>query len=178
MNYFLQTYVYSLNLKSTLMNRAIMLMAGIALLLSSCSISKEVRAQRNLLSGTWTLTDITYENNQGSFDATLFGDANAICFEDSQWFFRDNNSTGRYTLKQGSLCQGGDRFFRWSIQAPEANYKSRFQFKFIDEKLKDITGQGYSLLIESLSESEMKMASNVQVDGEPIRIIYHYTKNQ
>ena len=160
------------------MNRFVIVLLGLGLALSSCSISKDVRAQRNTLSGTWTLTDISYENNEGAFEVTLFGDANAICFEDSQWFFRDNNSTGRYTIKSGSLCQGGDRKFRWSIADRAENYQSRFQFKFIDEKLKDIGGgRGYSLLIESLDAGSMRMASNAQVDGEPIRIIYHFTKN-
>ena len=148
------------------------------LLLQSCSISKAVREQRNLISGTWILDEITYENNSGSFSATLFDDANAICYEGSQWFFRDNNSTGRYTLEQGSLCTGGDRFFRWSVDDRPENYQSQFQFKFIDEKRKDISGGiGYRLTIEELSANRMRMADNLEVDGEPIRIVYHFEKS-
>ena len=148
------------------------------LALQSCSISKEVRQQRNLISGTWTLTDISYENNEGSFSATLFNDADAICFEDSNWFFRDNNSTGRYTIKQGSLCEGGDRSIRWSVLKNPESYSSQLQFKFIDEKRKDISGGlGYRLNIERLTATEMQLKSNVRVDGEAISVIYEFQKN-
>lgn len=148
------------------------------LALQSCSISKEVRQQRNLISGTWILTDISYENNEGSFSATLFNDADAICFEDSNWFFRDNNSTGRYTIKQGSLCEGGDRSIRWSVLKNPESYSSQLQFKFIDDKRKDISGGlGYRLNIERLTATEMRLKSNVRVDGEAISVIYEFQKN-
>lgn len=149
-----------------------------AILLSACSLSKEIRDKRNLISGTWTLNDISFENNKGTFKATLFNDADAICFEGSQWFFRDNNSTGRYTLEQGSLCEGGDRFIRWSVVRPQQNYESQLQFKFIDEKRKDLgDGTGYRLNIASLTGAEMTLKSYVSVDGEPITIVYQFVKN-
>ena len=143
----------------------------------SCSITKDARDQRNLISGSWTLTDISFENNEGTFSAILFGDADVICFEGSDWFFRDNNSTGRYTLKQGSLCEGGDRFIRWSVVRPEQNYEGQIQFKFIDDKRKDISnGLGYKLNIAELTASNMTLKSNVSVEGEPITLVYKFTK--
>ncbi|MBT8210603.1 MAG: lipocalin family protein [Eudoraea sp.] len=146
-------------------------------LFSSCSISKNIRSQRNLFSGSWTLENINYENNTGTFSANLFEDARAICFEGSDWFFRDNNSTGRYTLKEGSLCQGGDRFFRWSVVERPENYQSQFQFKFIDEKKKDIEGgKGYRLNIDTLTPYEMILKQNVMVDGAPITLVYEFAK--
>ncbi|MEM7382672.1 MAG: hypothetical protein AAF361_16000, partial [Bacteroidota bacterium] len=120
------------------MKNSILLLGLTALLLVSCSITKSVRDQRNLISGSWSLDDITFENNEGSFKAVLFNDADAICFEGSNWFFRDNNSTGRYTIKGGSLCSGGDRFIRWSVVERAENYSGQLKFKFIDEKLKDV----------------------------------------
>ena len=147
------------------------------LLLTSCGISNDIRAQRNLLSGTWTLNDVRYENNEGMFKAVVFNDADAICFEDSNWFFRDNNSTGRYTIKEGSLCEGGDRFIRWSVISNPANYNSQLQFKFIDEKRKDISGGlGYRLNIAKLTEEEMTLKSNVMVDSKPVTVVYEFTK--
>lgn len=145
--------------------------------LSSCSISKSVRNQRNLFSGSWSLENINYENNTGSFTAVLFEDARAICFEGSDWFFRDNNSTGRYTIQDGSLCQGGDRFFRWSVIERPENYSSQFQFKFVDEKNKDLDGgRGYRLVIDKLTASEMVLKQNVTVDGSPITVVYEFNK--
>ncbi|MEM8848306.1 MAG: lipocalin family protein [Bacteroidota bacterium] len=159
--------------------KAFLLATILGLLLMSCSVSKSARTQRNLFSGTWTLDDISYENNTGNFKSVIFNDSEDICFEGSDWFFRDNNSTGRYTISQSSLCQGGDRFFRWSVVEPAQNYSSQLQFKFIDEKRKDVSGGfGYRLNISSITEQAMTLRSNVSVDGEPVTIVYKFTKKQ
>jgi hypothetical protein len=156
--------------------KSIILLA-FGVILSSCGISKEIRDQRNLLSGTWILNDVRYENNTGMFKAVLFNDSDAICFEGSNWFFRDNNSTGRYTLQQGSLCQGGDRFIRWSVVSNPANYTNQLQFKFIDEKRNDVSGGlGYRLSIAELNASSMTLKSNVMVDGKSLTLVYEFTK--
>ena len=150
-------------------------LAGI--FLASCSVSKSARTQRNLMSGTWSLDNISYENNSGNFKSVIFNDAEDICFEGSDWFFRDNNSTGRYTIAQSTLCNGGDRFFRWSVVEPSQNYSSQLQFKFIDENRKDISGgYGYRLNIVSLTEQAMTLKSNVSVDGQPVTIVYEFSK--
>lgn len=144
--------------------------------LASCSVSKSARTQRNIISGTWILNNIDYQNNSGAFSSVLFGDAKDICFEGSQWYFRDNNSTGRYTIKQGSLCQGGDRFIRWSVIEPE-NSVSQLQFKFIDEKRNDVSGgYGYRLNITNITETQMTLTSNVAVDGENVTVVYEFSK--
>ncbi len=149
----------------------------LSLFLMSCSITKSVRDQRNLISGTWMLDNVSFEGNQGTFKAVLFNDADAICFEGSNWFFRDNNSTGRYTIKNGSLCSGGDRFIRWSVVERAENYSGQLQFKFIDEKLKDISGGvGYSLNIAQLTAQQMTLKSNVSVDGESVTVVYEFSK--
>lgn len=152
-------------------------MVVVALSLGSCTLTKSVRSQRNLFSGTWSLDNIRYENNTGNFQAVLFDDAKDLCFEGSEWFFRDNNSTGRYTIKDGSLCQGGDRRIRWSVIEPEQNYSSQLQFKFIDEKYRDISGGvGYRFNISSLTEQQMVLRSNANVDGELVTIVYEFSR--
>lgn len=159
------------------MQRVTLAIATCAILfLASCGTTKSARTQRNLFSGTWSLDNIDYENNTGALSSLIFGDAKDICFEGSQWFFRDNNSTGRYTITGGSLCQGGDRFFRWSVVEP-VDRLSQLQFKFIDEKRKDISGgQGYRLDIANLNEQNMVLKSRVTVDGEPVTIVYEFTR--
>ncbi|MBO0323169.1 lipocalin family protein [Muricauda sp. CAU 1633] len=150
-------------------------LAGIVF--ASCSVSKNARSQQNLMSGTWSLDNISYENNSGNFKSVIFNDAEDICFEGSDWFFRDNNSTGRYTIAQSTLCNGGDRFFRWSVVEPSQNYSSQLQFKFIDENRKDISGgYGYRLNIVNLTEQAMTLKSNVSVDGQPVTIVYEFSK--
>lgn len=151
---------------------------ALILIFASCTGTKSVRDQQNLLSGTWTLNNISYENNAGAFKAVLFNDADAICFEGSNWFFRDNNNTGRYTIEGGSLCSGGDRLIRWSVVESAENYTGQLKFKFIDEKRNDVSGGiGYSLNIVNLTAQEMVLKSNVSVDGEPVTIVYEFTKN-
>ena len=155
-----------------------MLVAALAFIVSSCSVSKDARGKRNLLSGTWTLNDVSFENNTGNFKAVLFNDVEDICLEGSDWFFRDNNSTGRYTIKPSTLCNAGDRFIRWSVVETGMG-GSQLQFKLIDEKYKDISGGvGYRLNIESLTEYAMTLKSNVMVDGENVTVVYDFAKKQ
>lgn len=159
------------------MKKIIMLLSALVLVVSSCSVSKDARGKRNLLSGSWTLNDVSFENNKGNFKAVLFNDVEDICLEGSDWFFRDNNSTGRYTISPSTLCNAGDRFIRWSVVEREGMGNSQLQFKFIDEKLKDISGGvGYRLNIETLTEQAMTLKSNVSVDGENITVVYKFTK--
>ncbi len=147
------------------------------MLIVSCSVSKDARGKRNLLSGTWTLNDISYENASGNFKSVIFNDADDICFEGSEWYFRDNNSTGRYTIAPSTLCNGGDRYIRWSVVEREENYTSQLQFKLIDEKNKDISGGlGYRLNITNLTENEMTLKSNATVDGKIVNVVYSFTK--
>jgi hypothetical protein len=161
------------------MRKSFFYLFALTIILGSCTSTKAVRDQRNMLSGTWTLDNIAYENNEGALKAVLFGDADAICFEGSSWYFRDNNSTGRYTIDQGSLCSGGDRFIRWSVISPAESYSSQLQFKFIDEKRNDVSGgTGYRLNIASLTDQEMTLKSNVSVEGKPVTVVYEFTKNQ
>lgn len=156
------------------MNKPFILLIAAAMMASSCSVSKAARDQRNLLSGTWILNDISYENATGNFSSVLFNDAKDICFEGSDWFFRDNNSTGRYTIAPSTLCQGGDRYIRWSVIDGSPN---RLQFKPIDEKNKDISGGlGYRLNITSLTANEMTLKSNASVGADRVTIVYQFSK--
>lgn len=158
------------------LKKLFLLLVSASFLITSCSISKGARQDRNLLSGTWILNNISYENNTGKFKSVIFNDADDICFQGSDWFFRDNNSTARYTLRSGDGCRGGDRFIRWSV-IERPGQSNQLQFKFIDEKLKDISGGlGYRLDIASLMDQSMTLKSNVTVGGEPITVVYQFSK--
>jgi hypothetical protein len=159
------------------MKKMIFLLSACAMTFSSCSVSKEARAKRNIVSGSWILNDVSFANNTGNFKAVLFNDVEDICLEGSDWFFRDNNSTGRYTISPSTLCSGGDRFIRWSVVEREDNNSSQLQFKFIDEKLKDISGgAGYRLTIEDLTEQAMRLSSNVMVAGSSVSVVYEFSR--
>lgn len=148
----------------------------VSLLLFSCSTTKQVRDDRSTVDGTWTLNDVGYEGNEGDFKAKLFDDASAVCFEGSTWFFRNNNSTGSYTIQPGSLCSGGERNIRWSIIENQGG-SQQLQFKYIDEKKKDIYGRtGYRMDVMSISPSQMTLKSNVTVDGNPVSVVYEFSR--
>lgn len=148
----------------------------LSLSLYSCSTSKQVREDRKIVDGTWTLNNVGFEDNTGDFKAELFDDASAVCFEGSTWFFRNNNSTGSYTIPSGSLCSGGERNIRWSI-IENANGGQQLQFKYIDEKKNDIYGRtGYRLDVVSINPSQMTLKSNVTVDGSPVSVVYQFSR--
>jgi len=156
------------------MKKTIILLVAFAATVSSCSVTKQARAQENMLSGTWTLNNISYENSDGNFSSVLLNDAKDICFEGSTWFFRNNNNTGRYTIAPSTLCEGGDRFIRWSVVDGSPN---RLQLKRIDEKNKDISGGvGYRLNISEITESTMRLKSNVAVGADQVTIVYEFSK--
>ena len=140
----------------------------------SCFTSKQVRDDRKVVDGKWTLENVGYEGNEGDFKARLFNDAEAVCFEGSTWFFRNNNSTGSYTIPPGSLCSGGERNIRWSIIENQGGGQ-QLQFKYIDEKKNDINARtGYRLDLVSLTPSQMTLRSDVTVDGNPVSVVYEF----
>lgn len=146
--------------------------------LSSCSVSKSARQDRSVLNGYWILNNVSYEGNEGKFNSVLFNDAEADCFEGSNWFFRNNNSTGSYVLANTDNCGQEERFIRWSVIEREG-MSSQLQFKFIDDKYKDISGGiGYRLDIASLDATQMRLNSKVTVDGTPITVVYEFIKNE
>ena len=150
--------------------------------LISCKTTEASRAQstkgtadqQKMINGPWILDTVTYEGNEGKFSSVLFNDADDTCFENSEWYFRNNNNTGSYILASSDNCSGGERFIRWSILGT-----GQLQFKSIDSKYKDTSGGlGYRFDIASLETSQMVLKSRVSVDGEPITIVYSFTKNQ
>lgn len=145
-------------------------------LVISCSVSKSARQDRSIINGNWILNNVSYKGSPGKFTSVLFNDADASCFEGSSWFFRNNNSTGSYMLTNAANCYGGERFIRWAVLDREG-MSSQLQFKFIDEKYKDISGGlGYRLDIETLTDQYMKLTSKVQVEGDPVTVVYEFSK--
>ncbi|HEA23384.1 hypothetical protein LCGC14_1613050 [marine sediment metagenome] len=158
------------------MIKSSILFCTLSLSLFSCSTTKQARDDRKTVDGTWTLNDVGYEGSDGDFKAELFDDASAVCFEGSSWFFRDNNSTGSFTIQPGSLCSGGERNIRWSI-IDNPNGGQQLQFKYIDEKKNDINGRtGYRLDVVSIAPSQMVLKSDVTVDGSPVSVVYEFSR--
>lgn len=165
------------------MNKLLVFYATIMVVLfSACKTSEAVKSQstkgtaeqQRIINGPWLLNTVTYEENEGEFTSILLNDADATCFEGSEWYFRNNNNTGSYILENSDNCTGGERFMRWSILST-----GKLQFKSIDSNYKDTSnGVGYRFDIDVLDESNLVLKSRVSVDNEPISIVYSFTKNQ
>ncbi|MGB5555644.1 MAG: lipocalin family protein [Flavobacteriaceae bacterium] len=162
-----------------MIRRIILVFLVVPLFLISCNATKGVPSTKGTaklqktLNGAWTLNTVTYEGNDGKFSSILFNDADASCFEGTYWYFRNNNNTGSYVIDPTNNCSGGERFIRWSILN-----SGQLQFKSIDSNYKDISGGlGYRMDVALLEDTQMTLKSRVSVDGEPITVVYSFTKN-
>lgn len=153
---------------------------GIAMLVAtlfvSCSLSKTEKTARKSIDGNWVLNKVTYDT-EGIFNATLFDDATAACFEGSQWFFRSNNSTGTYDITDAN-CETGVRNIRWSaneIGKDTGNFD--FSMKFTDAKKNDIQkNTGYRMNLKYLDDNSMQITQTIQFEGEPFNINLNFTR--
>jgi len=150
----------------------------LAALMASCGgTSKVAKEARKTFDGNWTLTSITYPNNTGEFDVTLFNEATASCFENSTWDFVSNNNRGTYTVS-GVGCDGTSNYFIWSID--EENTTAGlydFLLKPTNEDYKSTTGdQGFRMNLRSVTENNMVWEQTVSLDGSPFTIRMNFSK--
>lgn len=159
------------------MMRKILILAVVAILFAACGPSKQAREARKTFNGDWTLTSVTYPKNSGEFDVTLFNEASASCFENSTWNFISNNNRGAYTV-QGANCDGGQRYFIWSIDeenTPEGIYD--FLLKPTNADYESTTGnQGFRLNLRSVSATQMVWEQSVMLEGSPFVIRMNFSK--
>ncbi|MDX1544024.1 MAG: lipocalin family protein [Christiangramia sp.] len=158
------------------MKKFLILLSAVALI-ASCGPSKTAKEARKTFDGNWTLTSVTYPNNPGEFNVTLFNEASASCFENSTWDFVSNNNRGTYTVT-GVGCDGDTNYFIWSIDeenTPAGVYD--FLLKPTNEDYKSTTGnQGFRLNLKSLSDTNMVWEQTVSLDGSPFTIRMNFSK--
>ncbi|WP_417888001.1 lipocalin family protein [Zunongwangia sp.] len=150
----------------------------LVLVLVSCGgTSKVAKQARKTFDGNWTLTSVTYPQNTGTFNVTLFNDAAASCLEGSTWDFVSNNNRGTYDVS-GSNCTSGTRHFIWSIDeenTPQGVYD--FLLKPVNEKYKSTNGnQGFRLNLSSLTQNSMVWEQTVTLEGSPFVIRMTFSK--
>ncbi len=155
-----------------------LILLTVAVLMASCGgTSKVAKEARKTFDGEWTLTSITYPNNPGEFNVTLFNEASASCFENSSWDFVSNNNRGTYTVR-GSGCDGETNYFIWSIDeenTPTGVYD--FLLKPTNDNYKSTTGnQGFRLNLKSLTDTNMVWEQTVSLDGSPFTIRMNFSK--
>lgn len=151
--------------------------AGI-IFLTSCSGSKEASGMKKTINGNWTLKTIAIEGNNSIINVKVFNEANNNCFIGSQWNFISNNSLGSYKFPTGADgCVATTRKIRWSIYEPKGEEK-KFQFKRLDDKNNPLDGNdGYRLTVAALTDSSMRLRSDISYEGKPVSVIYNFIKN-
>ncbi len=149
------------------------------ILLSSCATSKEARKYGKTLNGSWQLQTVATEGISGKIKAQLFNEADFNCFIGSAWYFNEQNHLGSYRINQnGGECFSIKREFRWSIYEAPGEPKL-FQFKRLNEKLKEIdeNSSGFRFSILQMDDRVMKLKSEIIFEGKPAAFIYNFVKN-
>lgn len=159
------------------MKKALYLIATI--LFISCGTAQtgdsDVKMNKRTLKGTWEVTNIRFVGEKGLYKAKLFDLADSACFKDSQWVFIPNNGSGKFTVNEGAHCEASSSRMHWSFFEPgDGSYK--FQFKYVDEKNKPLSNQGYRGNIDALTENSMTLRVPTTYNGEPFDVIMTYTK--
>ena len=150
----------------------------IALMLASCTASKEARTYKKTINGNWQLQTVVSEGIMGKIKAQVFNEADFNCFIGSLWNFNANNSLGSYTIaKNAGECVAIKRNIRWSI-FEEKDQPKLFQFKRLDDKLKEIDegGGGFRFTIVLLDKNTMQLRSDITFEGRPAAFIYNFVR--
>ncbi len=149
----------------------------LAVLVMSCSASKTAgttadKMNKRTLKGTWEVSDIRFVGEEGLYKATLFGLADSPCFKGSEWVFIPNNGTGKFSIGPANRCEAGTHRILWSFNETDGGV-TRFQFKYVDERNKPLSGDrsGYRAVIDSLSETNMVLRVNATYDGTPFDVV-------
>jgi hypothetical protein len=161
--------------------KKILYFSFIILFLSACgstqSSSTAAKPSKKTLKGTWKVTNIRFVGKEGLYKARLFDMADSACFKESEWVFIPNNGTGKYTINQGSQCEGLTTRILWSFYEPgDGTYQ--LQFKYVDDKNKPIdpANRGYRSNIDTLEENNMTMRVVTTQDGNEFDVVLTFTK--
>ena len=148
-----------------------------AIVLTSCSSSKEALSYKRQINGNWQLQKVNTDGISGKVNVTLFNEADYNCFAGSTWSFDDSNNLGTYSTSTNSTqCAGVKRNIRWSIYEVKGE-PSLLQFKRLDAKLNPMdSGDGYRFTIVQIDKTSMQLKSNINFENKPASIIYNFVK--
>ena len=156
----------------------------IALIAMSCSATKAgggaetaQKKGKKLLKGTWTVSDIRFVGEAGLYKADLFGVADSPCFKGGEWLFIPNNGTGRFSINGTERCTESTNRILWSY-VDDKDGTGKIQFKFVDEKNKPLSSDktGYSISVESISETNAEFRVKTEYDGQPFDVVISLNK--
>ena len=139
------------------------------IVITGCSASKNATTTsvgRGKITGTWTVTSVTYDGLLSNSVQSVFDQAPPKAFEGSTWVLT-NSGNGAYTLTNGQ-----SQTIFWSIYD-----NNIFQFKKIYEgdKAKNVDA-GYRLEIANADGSNLTLKTPVQYGGKTGYVVYQLAK--
>ena len=139
---------------------------------SSSTTASAPKLKKKTLKGTWEITDIRFVGEEGLYKANLFDLADSPCFKGSDWVFIPNNNTGKFTIEPTNRCDPGSHRILWSFYEP-GDGTTMFQFKYVDEKNKPISGNssGYRAKIDTLTDTNMVLRVVSSYDGKEFDVV-------
>jgi hypothetical protein len=146
------------------------------LVLQSCSSTKNGSAATSLkkgnVTGTWVVSNITFEGIPSIAVKSLFNEASYQCFEGSTWKLT-NSGNGSYILPGGSSCAAKTQDIYWSVSTADET----FQFKKLNEgdKAKNVT-DGYRLILSSATGDNLVLKSPIEYGNTTAYIVMNMTK--
>ena len=152
---------------------------GLVMFVLSCSAAKTgsggettPKNSKKLLKGTWTVSDIRFVGEAGLYKADLFDIADSPCFKGGEWLFIPNNGTGRFSVNGTERCAEGTYRILWSFN-DHKDGTGEILFKFVDEKNKPLSGSntGYSIAVESVTETNAELRVKTEYDGQPFEVV-------
>jgi hypothetical protein len=156
-----------------------LLFAVIALVLSACSGSKNMASStgaasnvsRGRVTGTWTVSNVSYEGLVQSAVSNVFDQAPPAAFVGSTWKLT-NSGNGIYTLTNGQ-----SQTIFWSLYNDPSGQMFQFKKIFEGDKAKNVD-TGYRLLISSADNNSMTLRSPVNVGNGTGYVVYSLVKAQ
>lgn len=153
----------------------LIIVAAAGLMFSSCSTPKDTMASQSAVSrgkftGTWTITDISYDGILANAVTNVFDQAPPADFKGSTWKLT-NSGNGIYTLPNGT-----SQTIFWSVYNSDPTAQM-FQFKKLYEgdKAKNVD-TGYRLIIAGNNGNTMTLKTAIDYGGKTGYIIYTFTK--
>lgn len=153
----------------------ILSIAIIAFIFASCSTPQGTvnnNVSRGKFTGTWTITNISYDGLIENAVQNVFDQAPPAAFKGSIWNLT-NSGNGMYTLNNGT-----SQTIYWSVNNTDPNGQI-FQFKKIyqGDKAKNVTA-GYQLYVSANDGNSMTLKSPVSVGSGTAYIMYTFTKTK
>ena len=144
------------------------------IMLQSCSATKTASTiKRGNVTGTWVLSNVSYEGVPAIAVRSFLGEASASCFNGSTWSLT-NSGNGSYILSGGAEgCVAKTQSIFWSASPADQT----FQFKKLEDgdKAKNVD-QGYRLVLSSANGDSMVLKSPIEYGNSTAYVVLNFTK--